>query len=181
MLQKIFVKILYDWLGWTLEGEIPRDHKRLLLVFLPHTSNWDFIFALLFIQAEQIRVTIFAKDALYFFPLKYFYRTFNVVPVKRNVRSNFVDQTAALYDDGAELWTAMAPEGSRSYQSDLRSGYYYFAKKANIKISLVGPDFKNKTFRIMPPRLVLETFEDDAKELIEFSSECQGKRPELGI
>lgn len=181
MLQKLYAKILYDWMGWRLEGKLPRDHPRLLLVFLPHTSNWDFIIGWLFIRAERVTVTIFAKDSFYFFPLKYFYRYFNVIPVKRNVRSNFVDQAAALYDNGAELWTAMAPEGTRSYQSDLRSGYYYFAKKAGIKVAAVGPDFNNKTFRISPPRDVLASFEEDAADMIEFSAQCRGKRPELGI
>ncbi|MFT5574213.1 MAG: 1-acyl-sn-glycerol-3-phosphate acyltransferase [Cryomorphaceae bacterium] len=181
VLQKLYAKILYDYLGWRLEGELPWEHKRLMLVFLPHTSNWDFIIALLFIRAERIKVTIFAKDSFHFFPLKYFYGYFGVVPIKRKVSDNFVDQAAALYDDGAELWTAMAPEGTRSYKQDLRSGYYYLAKKAGIKISLVGPDFGNKTFKILPPRDVLETFEADAQNLIEFSRECSGKIPQHGI
>ena len=181
MLQKIYTTILYRWMGWRLDGEIPRDHPRLLLVFLPHTSNWDFVVGLLFIKAERLKVTIFAKDALYFFPFKFFYRLFNIIPVKRNVRSNFVDQAAALYDDDAQLWTAMAPEGTRMYKQDLRSGYYYFAKKAGIKVSLVGPDFNNKTFRILAPRDVKQSFEDDAKDLIEFSQQCRGKHPDQGI
>lgn len=173
--------LLYRVLGWSIDGRIPHEVKRLLVVFLPHTSNWDFVIGWLFICAEKIDVTIFGKDQFYVFPLKYGYDYFGVIPIKRNESQNFVQQAAARYDDGAELWTAMAPEGTRSYRASLRSGYYYFAKTADIEILTVGPDFKNKTLRVLPPRKTAETFEADANQLTEFARECVGKRPELSI
>lgn len=186
MLQKLYAFILYRLLGWQFEGEIPRDLPRALFVFLPHTSNWDFVIGWLFIKAENLNITIFAKDAFNFFPLKYGYRYFNVVPIKRSrvkteQSNNFVMQASGLYEDGKALWTAMAPEGTRSQQSSLRSGYYYFAKKADIQLIVVGPDFLNKKLIILPARDVKTSFDEDANALINFSQRCRARYPENAI
>ncbi len=75
----------------------------------------------------------------------------------------------------------MAPEGTRSYTGKLRSGYYYFARQAGIDIVVVGVDFKRKTLIVRPPRKVLNSFEEDANNLMTFSQRCVGKKPEQGV
>ncbi|HAU67569.1 MAG TPA: hypothetical protein DCW52_04155 [Gammaproteobacteria bacterium] len=179
--QRFYRYILYDLMGWTIDGEIPHDERRVLVVFLPHTSNWDFVIGWLLICAEKITITIFGKDQFNFFPFNYAYRYFNVVPISRKKSQNFVKQAAAQYDDDAALWTGMAPEGTRSYQAALRSGYYHLAKEAGVQILTVGPDFRNKRILIEPLRNVEETFEQDAALLIAFSKRCVGKRPNMSI
>lgn len=176
--QKIFSYIFYDLLGWKIDGRIPFENKRLVIALLPHTSNWDFVIGLLLISAENIKMTIFGKDAFYFFPFKGFYRYLDVVPISRIKSQNFVEQAAKLFDDNALLWVAMAPEGSRGYRENLRSGYYYLAKTANVDILAVGLDFNNKRVIILEPRPVLGTFEQDAQELIKLSNRCSAKNPE---
>lgn len=179
--QRFYRYLLYDLLGWSLDGDIPHDERRLLVVFLPHTSNWDFVIGWLFICAENIKITIFGKDQFYFFPFKYAYHYFRVVPISRKKSQNFVQQAASSYDNNAALWTAMAPEGTRAYQAHLRSGYYYFARAADIPILTVGPDFKNKRFIVLPLRKALPSFEEDSAALVEFAKRCSGKRPDLSI
>lgn len=185
MRRNIYALFLYRVLGWRLEGELPQNLPRALLVFLPHTSNWDFVIGWLFIRAESLDVTIFGKDAFNFFPLSYGYRFFGVVPIKRNLdgvqANDFVAQVSSLYDKGKPLWTAMAPEGARSQQAELRSGYYFLAKQAGIKIIVVGPDFENKKLIVMPAREVKPSYAEDQRDLIEFSERCRAKRPENGI
>ena len=173
--------MLYKLFGWKLEGEIPRHVPQLVFVCLPHTSYWDFIFVVLFVKAENIKATIFGKDGFYFFPLTLGYKFFRVVPIKRNQKDNFVQQAAKLYTDGKPLWTAMAPEGTRSKMKNLKSGYYYLAKTADIPIVPVGLDFKSKSVVFATPRKVLESFELDEKSLLEFSRRFSGKHPELGL
>ena len=179
--QRFFRYLLYNVLGWSIEGRIPHEARRVLVVFLPHTSNWDFVIGWFFICAEKIRITIFGKDQFYVFPLTYAYRYFKVVPIKRNKSQNFVKQAAALYDNDAALWTAMAPEGTRSYRESLKSGYYYFAREAGIQILTVGPDFKNKKLIVEPLRDPADSFEQDAQQLVQFAQRCVGKRPQLSI
>ena len=183
MKQKLARFILYRLAGWKIIGEIPErsSFPRLLFVMLPHTSNWDFIVGMLLLWAEKLDITLFGKNQFYFFPFTYLYRYFGVVPIERSVSNNFVERAAARYADGQALWTAMAPEGTRSYREHLKSGYYFFAKKANLPIVTVGFDFSRKKIVILPPRNSLDSFEQDAQTLIEFSRTMVGKRPELAI
>ncbi len=180
-MQKICAYILYNILGWKVEGVIPHDTSRLMLLYLPHTSNWDFVYGMLFIKTERIKATLFGKDGFYFFPFNYAYRYFRVVPIKRNQKSNFVEQAVDLFQNGTPLWTGMAPEGTRSKTNHLKSGYYYIAKGAQVPVVVAGLDFKRKALVIMPPRPVLETLEQDQNNLLEFSRSLTAKRPELAI
>ncbi len=181
MLRKFFNFLLYRLLGWRLEGELPREQKKLLMVFLPHTSNWDFFIGLMFMIAEGVQIRIFAKDQFYFFPLTYCYKALNIVPIKRDESTNFVQQAAQSYASRDELWSIITPEGTRSRVQQLRSGYYYLAKEANVPILLIGPDFKNKKFVIGPFRHVEDSFEADVVLLHEFSKSMHGKNENLAI
>ena len=74
----------------------------------------------------------------------------------------------------------MAPEGTRSYRETMRSGYYYFAKEAQIKIAVAGMDFRRKRVIIMPPRDPLATLEEDQADLLNFCrTKTHAKYPEL--
>lgn len=179
MFNKFCATILYRLMGWTYEGEIPREQRQLLLVFLPHTSNWDFVVGWLFLRAENLQITIFGKDQFNFFPFKYGYKFFNVVPIKRNQNDDFVQQSVALYGNDQALWAAIAPEGTRSYTGELKSGYYYIAKQASVPIAVVGPDFQRKCFILLPPRTAFPNFEKDTAQLLEFSQKIQAKRPDM--
>ncbi|MFT5610400.1 MAG: 1-acyl-sn-glycerol-3-phosphate acyltransferase [Arenicella sp.] len=181
MLQKICAFILYRLLGWRIEGEVPRDHPRLVLLCLPHTSNWDFVMAMLFLKAEKLQLTIFGKDGFYFFPLTILYKFFNVVPISRSKKSNFVEQAAKLYENDVALWTGMAPEGTRSKINSLKSGYYHLAKTADVWVTVLGMDYLHKKLVIKLPRPVLNTFEADEADLIEFSQSLVAKRNENNV
>ena len=80
-----------------------------------------------------------------------------------------------MFEEHESLGAVITPEGTRGYRPVLKSGYYHLAKKANVPIVLTGPDFKEKTFTISPPRAPLETFEEDEAEVIEFTRELIGK------
>lgn len=181
MFQKFFAFILYRLLGWRIEGEVPRDHPRLVLLCLPHTSNWDFIMAMLFLKAEKLQLTIFGKDGFYFFPFTVLYKYFNVVPISRSKKSNFVEQAAKLYDNDVALWTGMAPEGTRSKMNSLKSGYYYLAQTADVWVTVLGMDYSQKKLVIKQPRAVLSSFEEDEADLIEFSQSLVAKRNENNV
>jgi len=175
--QKICRYILFKLLGWRLIGEPPQEEKY-LFVGLPHTSNWDFVFGWLAIQALDLEVKIFAKDVFFIFPLNYVCRFFGVLPVNRRKSTNFVDSVAEKFEQSDRLRLLITPEGTRSLQQTLKSGYYYLAKKAKIPIVVAGPNFKEKTFTVLPPREPLATFEEDQRQVIAFCKTQHGWYPE---
>lgn len=137
--------------------------------------------AMLFLKAEKLQLTIFGKDGFHFFPLTILYKYFNVVPISRSKKSNFVEQAAKLYDNDVPLWTGMAPEGTRSKMDSLKSGYYHLAKTADVWVTVLGMDYSQKKLVIKQPRPVLPSFEEDEADLIEFSQGLIAKRNENNV
>lgn len=168
---------MFSLLGWRIDGELPKEQKY-IFVGVPHTSNWDFIYGWLVIQALDLNVKIFAKDVFFIWPIKYICSFLGVLPVNRRKRTNFVDSVAERFDNADQLRILITPEGTRSYQSTLKSGYYHLAQKANVPIVLAGPNFADKTFTIRPSRLPLETFAEDQAEVIEFCKSQHAYHPE---
>ncbi|MFT5608954.1 MAG: 1-acyl-sn-glycerol-3-phosphate acyltransferase, partial [Parvicella sp.] len=79
------------------------------------------------------------------------------------------------------LWTGMAPEGTRSKINSLKSGYYHLAKTADVWVTVLGMDYSHKKLVIKLPRPVLNTFEADEADLIEFSQSLVAKRNENNV
>jgi 1-acyl-sn-glycerol-3-phosphate acyltransferase len=158
-------------------GDPPKEQKY-IFVAVPHTSNWDFFYGWLAIQALDLNVKIFAKDIFFVWPLNYICAFLGVLPVNRRKRTNFVDSVAKKLAEADQLRLLITPEGTRTYQSTLKSGYYHLAKKANVSIVLAGPNFADKTFTIMPPRMALPTFAEDEAQVIEFCKTQRAYHPE---
>ena len=176
-MQQFYCFIFFKIFGWRMLGEPPQGVDKYLLVVLPHTSNWDFPYGWLATKSLGLNVKIFAKDAYFFWPLKYVCQWLGLLPVNRRESTSFVDTMVEKFEQAEELHLFIAPEGTRSYVEDLKSGYYYLAKKANVPIVVAGPNFAQKTFVILPPRQVLASFEEDQQQLKEFAKGRIAKRP----
>ncbi|NNC99944.1 MAG: hypothetical protein HKN85_07170 [Gammaproteobacteria bacterium] len=177
MIQKLCHFIFFKLLRWRVVGEIPTIDKY-IFVAIPHTSNWDFVYAWMALRALGLEVTIFVKDAFFVWPLNYVCKFFGVAPVNRRESTNFVDSIARQYAENDRLAAIITPEGTRKYNSELKSGYYYLAKKAGVPLVLTGPNYADKSFSILPPRAPLATFEEDAADIIRFSRTITARKPD---
>ena len=176
-MQKFYYFIFYKIFGWRMLGEPPQGVNKYLLVVLPHTSNWDFPFGWLATKSLGLNAKIFAKDAYFIWPLNYVCHWLGLLPVNRRESTNFVDTMVEKFNQADELSLFIAPEGTRSYVENLKSGYYHIAKKADVPIVVAGPNFEQKTFIILPPRPVLISFEEDQHQIKEFAKSRVGKLP----
>jgi 1-acyl-sn-glycerol-3-phosphate acyltransferase len=163
-------------LGWRQIGSVP-DEKKYIFVAVPHTSNWDFVYGWMAIRALDLDVTIFVKDVFFVWPITYFCRFFGLAPVNRKERTNFVDSIADKFDQTEQLAVLITPEGTRKYNAQLKSGYYYLAQKAGIPIVVAGPNYADKTFTMQPARAPLPSFAEDAEQIIEFCKTMSAKKP----
>ncbi len=177
MLQKICAFILFRVCGWRILGEVPTA-KKYLFVGVPHTSNWDFVYGWLAIQALNLNVKIFAKDIFFVWPLNHLCRWLGVMPVNRRRRTNFVDTVTDMFEEYESLAALITPEGTRGYRPVLKSGYYHLAQKARVPIVVAGPDFREKTFTVLPARDPFPTFDEDEANVIEFSRTLIGRHPQ---
>jgi 1-acyl-sn-glycerol-3-phosphate acyltransferase len=178
MLQKFCYFVIFKIFGWRMIGT-PPTLKKYLFVALPHTSNWDFIVGWMVSQSLGLNLKIFAKDTFFFWPANYVCGWIGVLPINRRQSTNFTEAMAKIFAEADELHALITPEGSRSYQPNLKSGYYHLAKKAGINIVVAGPHYGNKTFTLCAPRKPLASFEEDAASVIEFCKTQRGYKPNL--
>jgi len=181
MTQRFWSFIFYRVLGWNMYGAPPENLKKFLFVALPHTSNWDFIYAWMATKVLGRNVSFFVKDSFCQGPLNCVCRFVGAVPVNRRENTNFVDAMAKLIIESDEMVVLIAPEGTRSFSPKIKSGYYYLAKAANLDIIVAGPNYRDKSFMISDPRKVLKSFEEDEQNLIEFCKTQHGKRPDCSF
>ena len=55
-------------LGWKMDGQLPNCPK-LIIAAAPHTSNWDFIIAMLGVLSVGLKASYLMKKEAFFWPL----------------------------------------------------------------------------------------------------------------
>lgn len=125
--------LLYRWKGWRIDGRRP-EARKFIILGAPHTSNWDFIFFIGATHELGIRPNFMGKSSLFKWPMTDFMLDMGGVPVDRAKRANYVEQVAAAFAAADDLALVIAPEGSRTFKGDWRSGFYHIAMAAGVPI-----------------------------------------------
>ena len=76
---------------------------------------------------------------------------------------------------------AIAPEGTRKKVTELKTGFYYIAMKANVPIIPVAFDFGKKEVRLGQPIEPTGEIESDLKILSAHFIDTKGKIPEYSF
>lgn len=163
-------------LGWRVEGAGPAIPKY-VLIGAPHTSNWDFVLALLARWALGIRFRWIGKDSLFRWPFGGFMRWLGGIPVNRRTPGNFIDQMVDQIHASRELVVVITPEGTRSRTEHWRSGFYYLALRAGIPIALGYVDYARKILGIGPVLMPTGNIEADMVPIREFYADKAGLYP----
>ena len=125
----IFLKIV----GWKVEGRAP-DLPRYVMTAAPHTSNWDFVYALLVSCNLGIRINLMTKKEIFRWPFGPFLKFVGAVPVDRSKSNGLVDQVVQAFGRNERLVVAIAPAGTRKKVPYWRTGFYHMAKGAGVPI-----------------------------------------------
>ena len=143
---KFLVKIssfILNAANWKINGAIPND-KRIILVIGPHTSNWDFIMAVLVILSLDARINWIGKHTIFKTGFRRILTKLGGIPVNRDQPSELFINLKKLTQKSNGFLIAMAPEGTRKKVMKLKSGFIRIASQTNSKIMLAGIDFKKK-------------------------------------
>ena len=165
-------------LGWKVEANAPAVDKY-VLVGAPHTSNWDFLLALLAMPAMGIRFNWVAKHTLFIQPLGFFLRLLGGIPVDRRASSGFVNKAVELFNKRARLTLTISPEGTRSRTEYWKTGFYQIALQARVPIALGYIDYKKKVLGIGASFRPSGDIEKDFKIVRKFYRDKTGMHPEL--
>lgn len=178
MKKQLYSFIYYKILGWKLSGTIEPTLKKCVVIVIPHTSNLDFFIALLVRGIMQVQINFVGKKELFIFPFGYYFRAVGGAPLDRSGGKNNVDATAEVFTKHDTFRLALSPEGTRKKVTELRTGFYYIALKANVPVVSVAFDFGKKEVKVAEPFIPTGNYEADMKLILPFYEGVKGKIPE---
>jgi 1-acyl-sn-glycerol-3-phosphate acyltransferase len=136
--------------GWRFAGNVPYL-PRMVLIGAPHTSNWDFVLAMVALFALQVRVYWLGKHTFVNGPLRPLLRWLGGVSVDRRAAYGVVGQTVETIQQHEQFLLGLAPEGTRSLVRHWKMGFFFIAQAANVPIVPVALDYSRKTIAIGNP------------------------------
>lgn len=160
-------------LGWKIIGQLPKEKKYLIIV-APHTSNWDLIIGLIARFAVGVKIHFLAKNQIFFFPLGSLLKALGGIPVDRSKKENKVEQAVELFRQADHLVLGLTPEGTRSYVTRWKQGFYYIAYQAELPIVMIGFDYSTKEIRIQKPFNPSGDIDKDFPQIIEYFRTVKG-------
>ena len=144
---------------------------------MPHTSNFDFFLGLFTRGIIGLEMNFVGKKELFVFPFGYYFKSIGGAPLDRSGGKNLVDAIVALFQSRDVFRLAIAPEGTRKKVTELRSGFYYIALKAQVPVVPVAFDYAKKEVRIGSPITVTGNYDEDIKIILAHFKNAEGKYP----
>lgn len=176
MLQSLSRNIL-SFFGWKID-ETFSENPKTILIGAPHTSNWDFILAMLAMSAMGYQFNWVAKQSMFFWPIAGTFRKMGGVPLDRGKSSGFVSKCIRLFEERQRFVLAIAPEGTRSLTPNWKSGFYQIAIGAGVPISFGYVDYKNKVTGIGGSFMPTGDRQEDIKIIAAFYEKIEGRFPD---
>lgn len=176
-ISRFFLKIL----GWKIISDIPPDLKKFVVAVAPHTSWKDFPLGLLVRSTMDRKIYYLGKKELFDSPFGFFFWWTGGRPVDRSQATGLVDQVAKLFAGSEEFAIALAPEGTRKKVTELKTGFYFMARKAGVPIIPCTFDYAHKTVHFLKPFYTTEDTEKDLDTLWDYYKDVKGANPEFSI
>lgn len=170
-MMKRFWTFIFHLLGFKAVGDYPLHIKKMMVIVVPHTTNWDFPLGLLYKFSQGFSINFVGKAVLFKPPFGWFFRWCGGIPVDRKRSMNFVKKIVTLYKEREELVLCIAPEGRRSKVDKLKTGYFFICKQANIPLLMIKFDWANKEIICREPYYLTG---DDEKDLAYVESYFRG-------
>ena len=167
-LVKRAVLALFRWKGYQLDPAAPAP-RRCIILGVPHTSNWDFVFFTGATYRYGITPSFMGKTSLFRWPLRRFMFDMGGIPVDRTAKDqNYVDQVIAAFAQRGELALVIAPEGTRSPAKGWRSGFYHIALNAGVPLVPAWVDNSTLHGGLGPPIMPSGDYAADLAKVLAF-------------
>jgi len=129
--------------GWrvVLAQPVP---PRCVVVFYPHTSNWDFPLGLMAMWLVGVHFRFIAKESLFATPLAPWLRRWGGIPVDRSGGTGVIARLATVFAQYDDFKLVVAPEGTRSLTPRWKSGFYHLARAANVPLAFSFIDYRRR-------------------------------------
>ncbi len=175
-------QLLLDMAGWKVENKLPPDVKKCIIIAAPHTSNWDFFYAMAFLSILEIKSRFTIKREWMKFPFSLITKSLGGIAIDRRPRNagdprrSFIEVMVELFDTNKELVIVITPEGTRTRVEKWKTGFYHIALQAKVPIALGFCDYKTKTTGI-GGIFYPTNYETDMRTIMDFYKKFTGKNP----
>lgn len=165
--------------GWTLDGQIPPEIKKCVVIEAPHTSMMDFVIGKMFFLSEGKPAFFLIKKELFKIPLLgCILKKMGGIPVDRSGHNNIVNDVTKAIKATDEIYIVMTPEGSRKLVTRWKRGFYYIAEKAEVPVIMGFINYKTKHCGYGPVLNLSGNFDEDWKIIEGFYRGMGAKYPE---
>lgn len=136
--------------GWRIRGELPAL-ARFVVIVAPHTSNWDFLVALLAMFATDLRISWLGKHTLFRFPVGMVLRWLGGEPLDRSAPGRTVDTAVERFRARPRWVLGLSPEGTRRRVEHWKTGFHRIAAAAGVPIVPVWIDYRAREIGVGAP------------------------------
>ncbi len=165
--------------GWSEINSVP-DVRRCIVIAVPHTSNWDFIYIMGAKAALNIPLSFVGKASLFRWPFGTMMREMGGVPVDRSKTTNFVDAMIAEFARRDEFMLTIAPEGTRGKVKKWKTGFYHIAVGANVPLVIGMMDYAKKQVGLVSAFMPTGDYAKDMARVSEFYRTTTPRHPQQG-
>jgi 1-acyl-sn-glycerol-3-phosphate acyltransferase len=171
----IFLKLT----GWKVEGNLPPDGHKSVLIAAPHTSNWDLPYTLMVAFVLRLNIYWMGKEQIFRPPFRGLMMWLGGIPVQRESANNLVAASVqAIKAADGPLQLVVPPEGTRSKVRYWKTGFYYIATGAGVPLVLAYMDYERKISGLGPVFHPTGDLEADMVRIQAFYAPYKGKNPE---
>ena len=165
--------------GWQVQGALPANGAKCVLIAAPHTSNWDLPYTLMVSFVLRLHVYWMGKSQIFRPPFRGVMMWLGGIPVQRDKSSNLVAASAqALRAADGPLQLIVPPEGTRGKNSYWKTGFYYIALEAQVPIVMAYMDYEKKISGLGPVFVPTGDMEADMASIKAFYAPFKGKHPD---
>ena len=180
---KYFLKFLFTlWFkiaGWKLCKNAPEGAG--VTIAAPHTSNWDFFYALGAAIQQDVKIYFSIKDSLCRVPvLGAWLMYLGAMPIDRSEKGVGQVQQIKDFIDGQKLkrvFFLFTPEGTRGAVPKWKTGFYHVAQGSGLPIFLAKVDYLSKESGVFHTFTLTENKDEDIKAIQASYKSIRGKFP----
>ena len=180
---KYFLKFLFTlWFkiaGWKLCKNAPEGAG--VAIAAPHTSNWDFFYALGAAIQQDVKIYFSIKDSICRVPILGTWLMYlGAIPIDRS--ENGVGQVQQIKDfinsqKLQRVFFLFTPEGTRGAVPKWKTGFYHVAQGCGLPIFLAKVDYLSKESGVFHTFSLTENKDDDIKAMQASYESIRGKFP----
>jgi 1-acyl-sn-glycerol-3-phosphate acyltransferase len=162
--------------GWKVEGHLPDNATKCVLIAAPHTSNWDLPYTLMVAFVLRLNVYWMGKSSIFKPPFRGLMMWLGGIAVNREQSTNLVAASAqAMLAADGMVQLIVPPEGTRSKTRYWKTGFYYIALQAQVPIVMAYLDYAEKRGGLGPALQPSGDIEKDMALVKAFYAPIQGK------